>query len=288
MRMRDDDVSLFCSDSGTGEPVVLVHGSASDVRTWDGLAPLLSTRFRVIRYSRRHHWPNDAPTPDAGYSMARHLDDLLTLMDRLELPATHLVGHSYGAFLSLLAAIRRPDRVASLVLAEPPVVPLLVGYPPQPGRLLSLLFSRPRTHLALLRFVATGLAPASAAARRGDDRAAMTRFGRAVLGPARFAALSDDRREQIERNFFAAEFLDPAAMSPLSAAEVAAVRVPTRFVSGARSPAIFRHLTARLLELIPESDEVVIEGATHDMPESHPAAFDAAVVGFLGRAATDG
>lgn len=288
MRIRIGGTSLYCAGSGAGSPVLLVHGSASDVRTWDGLAPALSTRLRVIRYSRRHHWPNDPPAPHAGYSMTAHVDDLLALVDRLELTAAHVVGHSYGAYLALLAAIRRPDRIASLVLAEPPVVPLLIGYPPQPARLFGLLFSRPRTHLALVRFIATGLAPASAAARRGDLEAAMTRFGRAVLGPGRFAELSEERRKQIERNFFAAELLDPAAMAPVTAAEVNGVRVPVLLVSGARSPALFSRLTDRLRELLPRSEHVVIPGASHDMQESHPATFNAAVAEFLSDAATGG
>jgi pimeloyl-ACP methyl ester carboxylesterase len=100
-------------ERGFGAPLVLVHGSASDRRTWGAQLEAFAARFRVIAYSRRYHWPN-APIPEgADYSMSEHVDDLRDLLDRLGAAPAHLVGHSYGAFVCLLLAAREPERVRS-------------------------------------------------------------------------------------------------------------------------------------------------------------------------------
>ena len=54
-------------------------------------------------------------------------EDLATLIGTLGLPAAHVVGHSYGAYVALLLALRHPEIVRSLVLSEPPVMRWLPG-----------------------------------------------------------------------------------------------------------------------------------------------------------------
>jgi hypothetical protein len=78
----------------------------------------------------------------------------------------------YGAFVRLLLAIREPGLARTLVLAEPPVITLFVSNSPKPSEILRLMLSRPRTAVSIVRFGATGVGPATAAAKRGDTEAA--------------------------------------------------------------------------------------------------------------------
>ncbi|WP_282700537.1 alpha/beta fold hydrolase [Streptomyces sp. CC219B] len=99
---------------GSGPEVLLVHGGAGPTATWQGLAPL-STRWTLAFVHRRGFAPS--PPPPAGrQDYEVDADDLAPLLD----DRPHVVAHSYGALGAVIAAARRPDRVRSLTLIEPP------------------------------------------------------------------------------------------------------------------------------------------------------------------------
>jgi pimeloyl-ACP methyl ester carboxylesterase len=283
----DIGVRLECLEHGSGEPLVFVHGSASDHRTWGAQLDAFGARWRTIAYSRRHHWPNAPIADGAAYAMEEHCADLAALLRTLDAAPAHLVGHSYGAYLCLLLAIREPAFVRTLVLEEPPVLPLFVSVPPRPTELFKLLGRRPRTALAIMKFGARGLAPAAKAIERGDTEGAIRLFGCAVLGKDAFDRLTPERREQVRANFFEAELRDPG-FAPLAAAGLRGVRAPTLLVTGEHSPRLFHRLTDRLHELLPHARRVVIPGASHIAHEDNTAAFDAAVRAHLREAAGRG
>jgi pimeloyl-ACP methyl ester carboxylesterase len=214
--------------------------------------------------------------------MTGHVDDLQTLLRTLGAVPAHLVGHSYGAFLCLLLAIKDPRMVRSLVLAEPPAVTLFVSDPPKPVELLKLLVRRPRTALSIIRFGARGINPAKAAARRDDMEAAMRWFGTAALGHEAFQQLSEARRAQVRDNLIKAEFLG-SGFAPLDATRIRRLQLPVLLVNGERSPPLFHRLVDRLQELLPDSERVGIPGASHIMHEDNAATYNDAVLSFLKR-----
>jgi pimeloyl-ACP methyl ester carboxylesterase len=267
-------------EAGSGEPLLFVHGSASDYRTWQFQRDQFSRWFRTIVYSRRYHWPNEPISPGVDYAMTGHVDDLQTLLHTLDAVPAHLVGHSYGAFLCLLLALRDPRLVRSLVLAEPPAVTLFVSDPPKPVELLKLLVRRPRTALSIIKFGARGVSPAIAAVRRDDMEAAMRSFGTAVLGREAFQQLSEARRDQVRVNFIKAELLG-SGFAPLDSARIRQLQLPVLLVNGEKSPALFHHLADRLQELLLDTERIEIPGASHIMHEDNVAAYNEAVLSFL-------
>jgi pimeloyl-ACP methyl ester carboxylesterase len=274
--------SLAVHEQGQGEPLVLVHGSASDYRTWQGQQDAFARCYRVISYSRRYHWPNKPIPPNAVYAMSEHVGDLEALVTSLNASPAHLVGHSYGAFLCLLLALRSPRLVRSLVLTEPPAITLYVSDPPKPTELLKLLLTRPRVAVAITRFGAAGIAPATRAAKRDDMEAAMRIFGRAILGPAFYARLSAERLEQVRVNAVRAEFLGPG-FEPLDPGEVSSIRTPTLLITSRHSAGLFRLLADRLEELLPRAERISIEDASHIVHEDAAPAYNDAVLSFLSR-----
>ncbi|WP_051062506.1 alpha/beta fold hydrolase [Ilumatobacter nonamiensis] len=279
-----NETMLDVAEAGGGDPVVLVHGSASDARTWTGQIEPLAERFRVVTYSRRSHWPNE-PAPDgATYSMSEHVEDLAALVRSLDIGPAHVVGHSYGGVVALTTAIRHPSLVRSLVLIEPPVIALFLSEPPKPSEMLRVVTRSPALALALVRFGATGVAPAKKAAKQNDMDHAIRKFGTAVLGAQSFANLGDDRWQQILDNNIRAEYLSEI-FDPMTETEVRSVQSSTLLVSGADSPRLWRLLTDHLDSLMAHSSRVEIPGASHIVHEDNTAAFNRHLVEFLTDAA---
>jgi pimeloyl-ACP methyl ester carboxylesterase len=272
--------TLEYRDEGVGEPVVFVHGSASDLRTWDLQIPAFATRYRTLRYSRRYHWPNPPIGDTADYAMYDHVADLQDFVRSQADTPVHLVGHSYGAFVCLLSVIQAPELARTLVLAEPPVITLFVSNSPQAVEIARLLLTRPRAALAIVRFATKALGPAAAAARRGDMEDAMRVFGAGVLGQGFYDRLPASRLEQVRANAIKAEFLG-SGLAPLEPAAVRRIGTPTLLLEGQHSPSLFHRLSERLEELLPHAERHSIAGASHSMHEDNAVEYNERVLQFL-------
>ena len=113
---------LFVRDLGTGVPVLFVHGGVFDGEgTWARQFPL-AERFHLLIPDRRGYGRSpDAEREDFEVD-AGDIADLLG-------DGAHLVGHSYGGVVALLAAAQRPAAVRSLTVVEPPAFALVRGQP---------------------------------------------------------------------------------------------------------------------------------------------------------------
>ena len=100
--------------------ILLVHGSVvNGDATWAAQRPL-AERFELVIPNRRGF----PPGPDVE---SVDYDDEAIWLDGLLEPGTHLVGHSYGGVIALLAAARFPERLRSLTVVEPPALAVARG-----------------------------------------------------------------------------------------------------------------------------------------------------------------
>lgn len=102
-------------ETGTGPPVVFLHGLGGTRTAWDRQLGGLTDRFRCIAWDMPGY---GASTPLAKLTFPAIADSLAGLLDTLGLESAHLVGLSFGGMHALHAAIRHPGRVHSLVLAD--------------------------------------------------------------------------------------------------------------------------------------------------------------------------
>jgi pimeloyl-ACP methyl ester carboxylesterase len=265
---------------GKGEPIVLVHGSASDYRTWEKQMSHFAQDFQVLAYSRRFHWPNPKIPEGEDYSMALQVEDLKGFITHHGFSGVHLVGHSYGAFLSLLMALEEPRLIKTLTLAEPPVLTLCVSSKPKPPELLRLLFQKPALALSILKFGIKGIAPTEKALRNNQPEKAFGYFGKAVLGSSAFDNLSPARKEQALTNFIKMEFLGSGFL-PLDKEAIRQVEFPVLLIAADKSPELFRLLIKELQLLIPHAQNALIRNASHNMHEENPFAFNREVERFI-------
>jgi pimeloyl-ACP methyl ester carboxylesterase len=107
------EVRTYYEVDGTGEPLVLLHPGHADSRAFEINCPGLADRFRVYRPDRRGH--GRTPDVEGPITYAQMAQDTIAFLEQVVGGSAHLVGHSDGAPVALLAALRRPDLVRRLV-----------------------------------------------------------------------------------------------------------------------------------------------------------------------------
>lgn len=112
-RVEVDYGSLYYEESGTGEPLILIHDDTLSNSMWDEQFYELSQSYRVVRYDLRGC---GASSPCAEYVQFTHAGDLLTLMNALSIEKAHLVGFSLGGAIGADMLGWFPDRLLSAVL----------------------------------------------------------------------------------------------------------------------------------------------------------------------------
>ena len=112
-----DGTSIAYHSSGTGAPLVLVHGTGGTSQRWAPVLPLLEKHFAVYAMDRRGRGESgDGASP---YSAQREFEDVAAVVDAIG-TGVHLFGHSYGAVCALEASLLT-DRIDRLILYEPPI-----------------------------------------------------------------------------------------------------------------------------------------------------------------------
>lgn len=111
-----EQTKLFAVEDGAGRPVVMLHGGLADHTAAWGLVAPLAARFHIVAPDLRASGKSWDARP---LSWSRLADDLVALLDRLEAPRAVVGGVSGGTGVALRFALRRPERVAGLVLAMP-------------------------------------------------------------------------------------------------------------------------------------------------------------------------
>jgi pimeloyl-ACP methyl ester carboxylesterase len=127
------------------------------------------------------------------------------------------------------------------------------------------------------------MGPAMRALARGDDERGVDLFVTAVLGREAAAAMSDTMRQQSRDNVQPFKARLRAGFPAFSAADARRIPVPALVVTGERSASVLRLIAATLAELMPRAERIDIPDASHLMYETHPEAFNAALLDFLSR-----
>jgi pimeloyl-ACP methyl ester carboxylesterase len=102
--------------AGSGPPVVLIHGGASDSRDWIGTMTALSNRFSF--YAPDLLGYGQSERNESGYYLADFIDFLVGFIDALKLEKPALAGHSLGGRFCLDVALRDQAKVSKLVLID--------------------------------------------------------------------------------------------------------------------------------------------------------------------------
>ncbi len=253
---RVNGLKLSYQESGTGEPLLLLHGLGSRSDDWEMQLPAFAGRYRVIAPDLRGHGRSDKPP--GPYSVPMMAADVLGLLDHLGLTTAHIVGLSMGGMIAFQLAVDCPERVLSLTIVNsgPALVPRTAGE-----------WLRVQQRLLLARF-------------SGPTRTAHFLSRRLFPKPEQDAL----RVQFIERwsaNDPAAYLASMRALVGWSVLErIGEINCPVLVISGDRdyTPAeAKRAYTARL----PRAELVIFEDSGHATPIDQPDRFNARVLEFL-------
>lgn len=107
---------LACTVTGSGPPVVFLHGIGGNRRNWDRQLASLSDRFTAIAWDARGY--GDSDDYEGPLAFTDFADDLAHLLDWFEFENAHLVGLSMGARILMDFTVRHRSRVATLTLCD--------------------------------------------------------------------------------------------------------------------------------------------------------------------------
>jgi len=103
-------------DVGQGPAVVMIHGFASSLETWDGVLPELAKTHRVLALDLKGFGWTDRPEGD--YSPEAQARIVFALMEQRGIDRAAFVAHSWGASVALAAALQSPERISRLALYD--------------------------------------------------------------------------------------------------------------------------------------------------------------------------
>src|SRR3954447_16297698 len=108
-------ITLHVRDTGSGVPVLLLHGWPDTGDLWQHQVPALTAAgYRVITPDLRGFGRSGKPTDLAAYAPPVMVGDVLGVLDALGIESAHLVGHDWGAAIAWMTAALAPGRVASI------------------------------------------------------------------------------------------------------------------------------------------------------------------------------
>jgi non-heme chloroperoxidase len=248
---------LHYVDQGEGkqQTIIFIHGSLDDYRCWQFQIDYFSKRYRTISYSRRFAYPNkwigNVVTDNTIEENAR---DLAELIRKLDLAPAHLVGVSYGVFITLCCASRNPELAKMIVLNEPPIFPFLAKSPLKDD---VELLKKYRTHVQ---------SPTEDAFKIGEfERAAQTFIDRIMDIENFFEQLPEKDKQLLIDNAKSLEGeLEFAQPSSFSVEDIKQITIPTLLVKGELSPKFFHRISDILSDNMPNTEQIVIPNVSHD------------------------
>jgi pimeloyl-ACP methyl ester carboxylesterase len=265
--LRVNGYDMAYLEVGQGPPLVCVHGTLGDFRTWYAVLGPLSRRHRVIAVSLRRFFPEHWDGVGDDYKMAQHVDDVIGFIEQITPQPVDLMGHSRGGHIAFRAAQQRPELLRKLVLAEPgghfdtTLDPAAVPDAPSEQ--------------------AARIAASAGKIRAGDIDGALRSFVDGIDGESAGARLPAAAKQQLRDNVFTLIGQVHEDRKPYSLTDVQAIRTPTLFIGGANTkgtlPLVLRALAAN----VPGSRTEMIPGTTHPMFEQAPQKYCEIVLDFL-------
>jgi pimeloyl-ACP methyl ester carboxylesterase len=242
---------------------VLIPGWTLNTRLWDTVLPLLEPFFRVVRYDVRGAGLSTSD-PALEHSRMADSEDLLALLDHLAFPRAALVGHSKGARIALVFAMRWPDRVSAVVAAG--------ASEPRPTHEMATTFSP---------IAAAWLEGVRETARRdGVEKALEQLYRGRLFGKLRTSVEGLRALRKAMEGYQGADLLSTLPPRRFDVrGNYHRLRMPVLFLVGSEDPFLSECRYAH--RCLPSSSLKIVSEAGHMLPMEVPGVFSRAVLDFF-------
>jgi esterase len=253
--------------NATLAPVLCLHGITQTAHSWDEVAAALASDYRVLCLDQRGHGDSDWAA-DGDYTRQTQAADVDAITDVLGLQHFVLLGMSMGGINAITFTARHPEKVRALVIVDvsPEIqmrgVESIRSFIQAPDELDTFEEFVERAHQFNPR-------------RSLENIRSRLSHNLKRLPSGRWTWKYDKALRSGERSFQASALLNLWD-------DVGAIRCPTLIVKGEESDILSAESATKLQAAIPGSQLVLIPGAGHSVMGDNPAAFVAAVAGFLG------
>jgi pimeloyl-ACP methyl ester carboxylesterase len=249
---RVNGLNFHVEESGSGEPLVLIHGGWGSTARWALIVDDLAESFHVVNYDRRGHGRSE--NSDVPPTRLDQEDDVVGIVEALGVGPVHLVGSSFGGAMALSLALRRPDLVRSVCVHEPPLLAYAGDHPD-------------------VQHVLDDMNAIAALVRTGQrEKAARECVERIMLGPGAWELTPQAVKDSMvaHADAFAGEMLDP---NWTIVDDLDQIQAPVLLTCGDQSPAWFAPVIAGLREALPQAEVLTIEGSGHVPHVTHPEEY---------------
>lgn len=249
---------------GTGETVVLLHGSMASKEQWSSFARLLSKKYRVVTIDLLGYGRSPMPDSPDTYNLEQESEHILkTLAETGDLNLYHVIGHSYGGAVGLYLSYLNQTQVKSLTLYEPMSFHLL-----------------PREHPLLVESY-----------EMAEEIKEDIKRGESVVGAKKFIDLwlpagTFERTTDLEKAFLAegvkkmVHDFRSAATAPLTTVDYQNLQTPTCLLAGKSSPPYSLGIADVVASCLPNIETHTVEGG-HVGLFTHPHTTNPIILEFL-------
>jgi pimeloyl-ACP methyl ester carboxylesterase len=265
--LRVNGYDMAYLEVGEGPPLVCVHGTLGDFRTWYSVLAPLSKKHRVISVSLRHFFPEHWDGGGDDYRMAQHVADVIAFIEQIRPAPVDLMGHSRGGHIAFRVAQARPDLLRKLVLAEPG------------GDLDANLAPTDGAHPPLAARTALSVEMV----RAGDVEGALRNFYEGIEGDGTWRRVPAAAKQQLRDNVVTFLGQINEQRKPYALADAQTIKTPTLLIGGGATTGSLSVIWRVLAEHIAGAKTAVIPNAGHWMFEQAPQEYCEVVTEFLKR-----
>ncbi len=256
-----DGVSLYYTDEGMGEPVVLIHGFPLSLEMWTPQRAALSADYRVIALDLRGSGRSDPPHHEL--SIGAYADDAVALMDALGIGQATVGGLSMGGYVLMALLRRHPERVSGVILmATKATADTASG---KQGRDDMIALARSDGAAA----IAEKMLPRMLTSRTRSEDPGLVDFVRSMMASTSVEGIVGALGAMRDR--------------PDSTSTLEGVLVPSLVIGGGADEIAPPAETEAMQRAIPGAEFALIPDAAHLLNLEQPEATNRAILDFMGR-----